>query len=51
MKKQNKVLKLKKSTISELNIERTGEIIGGKTGAEVHCVSILEYVSVATTGC
>ncbi|WP_430410496.1 hypothetical protein [Kordia sp.] len=37
MKKQNKVLKLKKSTISELNIEKAGEIIGGRTGAGAFC--------------
>jgi hypothetical protein len=33
MKKQNKGLKLNKSVVSELSIEKAGAIKGGKTGA------------------
>jgi len=51
MKKQSKNLKLKKATISELNLERVGEIIGGKTGAQALCVSIFDFRPCFTSPC
>ena len=37
MKKQNKGLKLNKSVVSGLSIEKAGEVKGGKTGAGTDC--------------
>ena len=51
MKKQSKILKLRKATISELNIEKAGEIIGGRTGAEAHCVSTYDFRPCFTSPC
>ncbi|MGH1386014.1 hypothetical protein [Kordia sp.] len=54
MKKQTKILKLKKATISELNIAKVGEIIGGKTGAGGpfgECVSTYDFRPCFTSPC
>lgn len=51
MKKQSRNLKLNKSVISELSIDKANEVKGGKTGAQANCVSVFDFRPCFTQPC